>query len=148
MIADQIEREIKINAPLERVWELVTVPGWWIGDGDLSIQTRSQDGETFIVDDPKYGRFFGKTVSIDPPAYASYRWAAEFQTEIPSDGNSTLVEYFVTAEAGGTRLRVIESGFVSLAITQEARDKAIDGNTEGWEQQLGIIKAWAEQVAG
>ncbi|MGI9002113.1 MAG: hypothetical protein ACR2GH_10630 [Pseudonocardia sp.] len=34
--ADRIEREILINTPLDRVWDLVSEPGWWIGDGDRS----------------------------------------------------------------------------------------------------------------
>ncbi len=29
--ADRIERQVTINAPLERVWRLVSEPGWWIG---------------------------------------------------------------------------------------------------------------------
>lgn len=27
---DRIEQVIAINAPLDRVWELVTQPGWWV----------------------------------------------------------------------------------------------------------------------
>jgi uncharacterized protein YndB with AHSA1/START domain len=27
---DTIERSITISAPLERVWDLVTEPGWWV----------------------------------------------------------------------------------------------------------------------
>ena len=27
---DTIERSIAIAAPIERVWELVTEPGWWV----------------------------------------------------------------------------------------------------------------------
>jgi hypothetical protein len=33
-IVDRIEREIVIDATVARVWQLVSEPGWWIGDGD------------------------------------------------------------------------------------------------------------------
>ncbi len=29
---DTIERSITITATLERVWDLVTEPGWWVSD--------------------------------------------------------------------------------------------------------------------
>lgn len=29
---DSIERNITIAAPIERVWDLVTEPGWWVPD--------------------------------------------------------------------------------------------------------------------
>ncbi|MFD9663074.1 hypothetical protein ACFWAY_15825 [Rhodococcus sp. NPDC059968] len=31
---DRIEREIQIDAPIERVFRLVSEPGWFIGDGE------------------------------------------------------------------------------------------------------------------
>ena len=30
---DRIDRSIEIDAPAERVWDLVTRPGWWINEG-------------------------------------------------------------------------------------------------------------------
>ena len=27
---DRIEQQIVIHAPLDRVWDLVSVPGWWV----------------------------------------------------------------------------------------------------------------------
>ena len=34
-IPDTIEREILINAPMERVWALVSEPGWFINAGQI-----------------------------------------------------------------------------------------------------------------
>jgi hypothetical protein len=35
-VSDTIERDIFIAAPVEKVWELVSVPGW-INDGTLDL---------------------------------------------------------------------------------------------------------------
>ena len=32
-MTDRIEREIHVDAPIERVFALVSEPGWWIEDG-------------------------------------------------------------------------------------------------------------------
>ena len=55
-VPDRIEREILIDAPVERVWQLVSEPGWWIGDGDPARRTVEHDGDVVIVDFPPYGR--------------------------------------------------------------------------------------------
>jgi len=56
------------------------------------------------------------------------------------EGTSTLVEFFLTEQGGGTLLRVIESGFASLAIPAQDRESAVEDNINGWEQQLGFAK--------
>jgi len=45
-----------------------------------------------------------------------------------------------TEQGGGTPLRVIESGFASLAIPAQDRESAVEDNINGWEQQLGFAK--------
>ena len=143
--ADRIEREIMIDAPIERVWRLVSEPGWWIGDGDRSAQQISRDGQLVIVDDPRYGRYQVLPVSSDAPHHASYR-SSLFPGPPPGEGTSTLVEFVLAEQGGGTLLRVIESGFASLAVPAERRAAMVEGNIEGWEQQLGVAKRDAERV--
>jgi len=143
--ADRIEREIMIDAPIERVWRLVSEPGWWIGDGDRSAQQISRDGHLVIVDDPRYGRYQVLPVSSDAPHHASYR-SSLFPGPPPGEGTSTLVEFVLAEQGGGTLLRVIESGFASLAVPAERRAAMVEGNIEGWEQQLGVAKRDAERV--
>jgi hypothetical protein len=50
------------------------------------------------------------------------------------------VEFFLTQHGGGTLLRVVESGFASLAVSAEQRAAAIVDNIGGWEQQLAFAK--------
>lgn len=142
---DRIEREIVIDAPLGRVWGLVSEPGWWIGDGDRSGQTIIREGDLVIVEYPPYGRFPVLPVSIDAPRYVSYR-SSDDPGRVPEEGTSTLVEFFLTAQGGGTLLRVVESGFASMYLSAERRAAAVEDNIEGWEQQLGFAKRDAERV--
>jgi hypothetical protein len=53
----------------------------------------------------------------------------------------------LAAEEGGTRLRVVESGFAALPWPAEARDRYLDENTQGWRTELNELRAYAIQVA-
>jgi pentapeptide MXKDX repeat protein len=143
--ADRIEREILVDAPIERVWRLVSEPGWWIGDGDRSAQDISRDGDLVTVDDPRYGRYLVLVVSADAPHHVSYR-SSPLPGEPPAEGTSTLVEFVLAEQGGGTLVRVVESGFASLAVPAERRAAMVEGNTAGWELQLGVAKRDAEHV--
>jgi len=142
-VQDKIEREIVINAPVQRVWELVSEPGWWIGDGDRSAQRRWKEGDVDIIEDPKYGRFPLQVVAIEPPSYVSFRWVADGEGEHGPVGSSTLVEFWVREQDGGAIVRVVESGFASMPNPVEA----IEGNTKGWIFQLDVLKASSERGA-
>ena len=143
--ADRIEREILIDASIERVWRLVSEPGWWIGDGDRSAQEISREGDLVIVDDPRYGRYLVLPVSTDAPHHVSYR-SSPSSGQAPGEGTSTLVEFVLAEQGGGTLLRVIESGFAALALPAERRAAMLEDNIDGWEQQLGVAKRDAERV--
>ncbi|GAA2757401.1 hypothetical protein [Actinopolymorpha rutila] len=136
---DRIEREIMIDAPIERVWSLVSEPGWWIGDGDRSKQTVTREGDLVVVEFQPYGRFGVLPIAADAPAYVSFRGNAD-PGELPGEDNSTLVEFFLTEKDGGTLVRVVESGFDTMYPSPEGRADALRGNTQGWELQLGFAK--------
>ena len=59
----------------------------------------------------------------------------------------TLVEFTLAPEGGGTRLRVVESGFASLATSDEQRAKNHEGNTRGWQHETDELREYAEKVA-
>jgi uncharacterized protein YndB with AHSA1/START domain len=145
----QIERETVITAPVERVWALLTEAehvGRWFCDDGAEIDLRP--GGTMVLRWAEHGTGVARIVDVDRPHRFAYRWAAirEHWGEEPDDRNSTLVEFTLTSEAGGTRLRVVESGFDELDGTDEQRRTAFEGNTEGWEVQLGNVKGYAERV--
>jgi uncharacterized protein YndB with AHSA1/START domain len=142
---DRIEREITINAPLDRVWDLVTEPGWWIGEGEDSGKERRREGGLDVIDG-RHGRFPVIVEKVEPRTYVAYRWASGFPGEMPADGNSTLVEFWLSEREDAVLVRVVESGFATLAVDGETRDRAVEGNTKGWAQQCELLRTRAERV--
>nr|GLK34259.1 polyketide cyclase [Rhodococcus wratislaviensis] len=141
---DRIEREIQIDAPIERVFRLVSEPGWFIGDGEPGKTTTTREGDVFVVDFPPYGRFPILPVKSDAPHYVSFR-GGDDPAQPLVEGTSTLVEFFLSERDGGTLLRVVETGFAALYPNAERRAAAYDGNIEGWEMQLAFAKRHAER---
>ena len=146
-VLDRIERQIEIDAPAPRVWQLVEEPGWWINSGEEVVEhSVERDGDLTTVQDPTHGRFVFRTVRLDEPSYAAFRWVAD---AAQPDGASTLVEFFLESPTAQTTvLRVVESGFAALPKSEVERRKHYEDNTEGWVIELGLAKALLEQTAG
>ncbi|MEU0598146.1 SRPBCC domain-containing protein [Streptomyces sp. NPDC006393] len=145
MSEDRIERETLIQASLERVWSLVAQPGFWVADKATLPGTVAREGESMVARNPEYGDFPVRVEKVDPPTYLAYRWASAFPGEELREDNSTLVEFTLTPEGAGTRLRVVESGFARLAGSEELRHKALKDNTGGWPLELDALKKRAEE---
>lgn len=140
---DRIIREIFINAPIQTVWELISQPAWWVGDapGPDKVQV---DGSR-VVADTKYGQFPVLIEQSEPPNYLACRWSSSFPGEEPKGENSTLVEFKLTSKDGGTLLKLVESGFSQLAVSEQERRKFFKGNVHGWEMQMEVLRKSAEQ---
>src|SRR5918997_1974081 len=122
MVPDRIERDTVIDAPVERVWALITQPehvGRWFGDAGAEIDLRP--GGAMVIRWAEHGTNHARVVAVEPHTLFSYRWApfTDPGGDEPVDGNSTLVEFTLQAEADGTRLQVVESGFASLDTKDE-----------------------------
>jgi uncharacterized protein YndB with AHSA1/START domain len=123
---DSIERSILIRAAVPRVWDLVTRPGWWINDGDITDHHIERDGDLSRVRDPNCGEFEIRTVTLEPVSYAAFRWRSD------GTGPLTLVEFWLDDHGDGTvTVRVVESGFET--------DEHRSGNDKGWLQELGAL---------
>ncbi len=144
---DVIEQEISISASLERVWDLVTEPGWWVPTD--SAEADRTPGSTTVRASEKYGRFPVQVVELSPRSYAAFRWASQFPNTELTPGHSTLIEFFVSAaESGdGVQVKVRESGFARLDAPEETRQAGFDSNTEGWRLELGELKTRSEAAA-
>ena len=145
---DRIERKIDIDATAQRVWELISTPGWWINGGEI-IEHRIEERDAHVVvHDPVHGEFVLRVEALEPPRYAAYRWFSEASAAENEDpaaleaGSSTLVEFWIEEqERGGVTLRVAESGFDGLDRTAEERRKMFDENTEGWTIELAAARS-------
>ena len=141
MSENRIEREILIAAGPERVWALVAEPGFWATDDESIRGTTPTEGETFVARHSQHGDFPMRVEKIDPPHYLAYRWVSAFPGEELREENSTLVEFTLTPESDGTRLRVVESGFAGLPTSEANRQNVIDDHTGGWEQCFVTLAA-------
>lgn len=136
---DSVERSIVIAAGVERVWDLVTRPGWWINDGEVVGHRIERDGDLCRVHDPTCGEFEILVVTLEPRTYAAFRWRSDGVTR-SVDGPTTLVEFWLDDHGDGTvTVRVVESGFDGLDSAEDVRRANRDGNDKGWHQELGAL---------
>ena len=89
--------------------------------------------------DPVHGRFRFRTVELDPPRYAAFRWLSD---EAGTDGGeaSTLIEFWIDERPDGVTVRVAESGFRTLSGTEEDRRRKVAETIEGWEIELAAAR--------
>ena len=130
MVATTIERDVLIAAPAERVWSVLTDPvhvARWFAFAGADIELRPGGALRFRW--REHGEFYGVVERVERPRVFSFRWARPAQAE-PDAGNSTLVEFTLTPEGEGTRLRVVESGFEQLPEAEQ--EQAVRDNTSGW----------------
>jgi len=137
---DRIDRSIEIDASAERVWALVTRPGWWINEGAVDPEPDvRQDGDTTVLTHPTCGEFRLLTVESRPTSYVAYHWL-DAGVDRP-----TLVEFRIEPRhGGGVTLSVTESGFSRLGKAREEWLEHREGNVTGWESELAAAKAYVE----
>ena len=89
----------------------------------------------------------GRWSSIEPERLFSFTWHpyavdpdVDYSSETP-----TLVEFTLETIAGGTLLRVVESGFDN--IPRKRRLEALRMNDGGWSEQVQNIARYAEHAA-
>jgi uncharacterized protein YndB with AHSA1/START domain len=140
---DTVERSIVITAPLERVWELVTEPGWWVpSDGPDS--TDRAPGTVVVRESEKWGRFPVEVVELRPMSYAAFRWSSAFPGDDLTPGRTTLIEFTVTPSDDGVTVAVVESGFAHLDAPDETKNKSVELNSGGWTEELESLRTRAE----
>jgi uncharacterized protein YndB with AHSA1/START domain len=136
---DRIDRSIDIDAPAERVWELVSRPGWWINDGEVEAEPDlTVTGDEALLRHATHGEFRLRVVESRPTSYVSYRWV---------DGDDgTLVEFWIEPRDRGVTLRVAESGFSMLGKPRAEWLEQREGHVEGWATELGAARTWVERA--
>ncbi len=149
MVPDSIERETTIDAPIERVWALVTEAehlGRWFGDAGAEIDLRP--GGAMALRWEQHGTNHAVVEVVEAPHRFAFRWAPFKDPAGPDvrDGNATRVEFTLASHGDGTLLRVVETGFASLATTEETKARNHAGNTEGWAFELGQLADYAAAV--
>lgn len=140
---DRIEQRITIRATQDKVWQLVTRPGWWLpgskaeparGPGRVAVEYGG-DHRPYVID----------VVRVESQGYVSFRWASAFGGTDPAPGNSTLVEFYVRPVGDEVGVTIVESGFASLDLPEALRQDEWKGNTGGWQYELAGLRTRAEQ---
>jgi uncharacterized protein YndB with AHSA1/START domain len=146
---DRIERSTLINAPRERVWELLSNAerfGTWFG-ANLKGQAfapgqRARGNITY----PGYEHIFFDVLveRVEPQDLLAFRWhpyAVDPSVDY-TDEEPTLVTFTLTdSPDNGTLLKVVESGFDK--VPPHRRLEAFRMNSGGWEAQMENIKRHA-----
>lgn len=147
-MADRIEKEIELNAPVERVWRALTDYrefGEWFRvklegpfvQGEVSRGHITYPGYEHVV-------WEVKVVRMDRPELFSFTWHPyAVDPEVDYSGEPpTLVEFRLEPTTAGTRLKLTESGFDALPPGR--RPDALRMNEGGWEEQMKNIQAHVE----
>ena len=144
MTPDIIEKEIVINAPVETVYRVITEPAqisqWFSDAADLDPAPGGEGTLTF--EDRATSQRMTVTLVVqaaEPPHRFAFRWDYP-DGEQPHEGNSPLVQFTLTAEGTGTRLRVTESGFTGLAKPDQDKATYIDTHDKGWDIHLANLQ--------
>jgi uncharacterized protein YndB with AHSA1/START domain len=145
--ADSIEREILIEASPEVVWGVITEPDQisrWFSD-EAEVEARPGGAGTLTW--RPGGRGGNKEVEMIAPILVmdaepfrrfSFRWGHQ-KDAAPGESNSALVEFSLTEEAHGTRLRVVESGIDAVTHNDEDKNRYLESHEQGWEKHLGEL---------
>lgn len=141
---DRIESEVRIDAPVGRVWDIVTRAehlGRWFADAGAEIDLRV--GGQLRLTWAEYGTFHARVVEVAEPTRLAFRWAKDPDAD-PDTSPATLVELTLSADGEATVLRVVESGFTAMALARVEQQEYREGNVDGWHQELGDLVAYLQ----
>ena len=147
--ADRIEKEILLRAPRSRVWRALTDSkefGTWF-QMEFTGPFRPGARLTGRVTYPGYEHLVGDLLieKMETDRLFSLRWHpnAVDPKQDYSKEPMTLVEFTLEEVEGGTRLRLVESGFDSIPIARRA--EALKENANGWTIQMTAIEHYLRQ---
>src|SRR5262245_40470490 len=145
---DRIEKQILIKAPQPRVWRALTDSGEFGQWFRVKLDGRFEPGRTVRGNVLHAGyehiRVEMNIDRMEAEHLFSYRWhpyPADPKVYYSSEP-TTLVEFRLAAENGGTLLTVVESGFDRIPAGR--RDEAFRMNDGGWAAQVKNIQRHAE----
>jgi uncharacterized protein YndB with AHSA1/START domain len=146
---DRIEKEIVLRAPRARVWRALTDAaefGKWFGV-EMKDSFAPGGRARGRITEPGYENLTLDVVveRMEPERLFSFRWhpcAVDPGTDYTHEP-TTLVVFELEEVPGGTRLRVVESGFDRIPAARRA--EAYRRNSEGWSIQTERI---AKYVGG
>lgn len=142
-----VRRTIHIAAPIDKVWVAVTDPAHiskWFGRAAFSGTTV---GSTGTLTFEGYGAVPVRIEAVDEPHQITYRWgnddALGHLDETVDDEHSTVFTFTLEAQAEGTQLTVVETGFE----TTSNPIANLNDHQTGWNDELDKLVALLEGTA-
>jgi uncharacterized protein YndB with AHSA1/START domain len=148
---DRIEKEIVLRAPRAKVWRALTDArefGRWFG-AEMTDRFAPGARARGRITHPGYEHLtMDMTIErMEPERLFSWRWhpyAIDPKVDYSKEP-TTLVVFELEEVAGGTRLRIVESGFDQIPLARRA--EAFRMNSGGWVQQVENIRKHVEQAS-
>jgi len=146
----RIEKRVLIHAPRAKVWRALTDLAefsQWFGvraegrfvPGVRLKMTTTIEGYAGII-------FYLTVERMEAMEFFSWRWhPGSEQPGEDSQEPTTLVEFRLRDEDGGTRVTVVESGFEAISLARRA--KVFEENTGGWEYQVASLEKYVSGSA-
>ena len=144
----RIEKHVKLQAPVSRVWRALTDHrefGEWFRvrlDGPFVAGQISRGQITY----PGYEHIKWQAIvqKMEPERLFSFRWHHSFDPNADiTKEPTTLVEFSLEQTEGGTLLTLTESGFENLP--DDLRLEAFRRNDGGWTEQMKNIESYVAQ---
>jgi uncharacterized protein YndB with AHSA1/START domain len=140
-----IEREIFVEASPEVVFEVVSRPEhlreWWPDDAEYEVAPGAPGRISF--GDSAVGF---SVVEARPPSLFSFRWTHS-PDDTPVRGNSLLVTFELAPKAGGTLLRMTETGFREMGWAAAKLEYEYRDHITGWDHFLPRLAPYAVSLA-
>ena len=131
----EIERQVRIDAPPEVVFDVVSNPRhvarWWPDEATYASVEPGSAGELVFLDhNGEKAVVSFQVVDAVPPRLFSFRWTHPLG-ERPTDTNSFLVRFELEPHGSGTLLRMTETGFRERGWSAAHADDAANSRTAG-----------------
>ena len=146
-----IEKQIKINAPVSRVWQALTdyqeFGKWFM----VALTAPFSEGKIIhgkiTYPGAEHLEMRALIEKITPQKYFSFKWHpyAIDPDHDYSDEKQTIVEFTLEAIDNGTLLTVKESGFAEIPAIR--RQEAYQMNSQGWDIQMNNIAEYLNSLS-
>ena len=144
-----IERELRIDATPEVVYEVISSPEhlreWWPDGAELDPVPGATGAITFGDPTAPDARIVPLTVlEADPPRRFAFRWA--YDEGPATETNSFLVTFDLVPSGDGTLLRFEETGFRERGWEAAVLEEAYLDHVRGWDHFLPRLVTYANRL--
>ena len=144
-----IERELRIDAAPEVVYEVISSPEhlreWWPDDAKLDPVPGATGAITFGDPTAPDATIVPLTVlEADPPRRFAFRWA--YDEGPATETNSFLVTFDLVPSGDGTLLRFKETGFRERGWEAAVLEEAYLDHVRGWDHFLPRLVTYANRL--